>query len=53
MMASDVQRSKHALPSDQHPAPMTISSTEARYGITEPLYVIDNGLLLNFDESSG
>ena len=36
MMASGVRKSKHALPCAQHPAPMTISSTEGRYGITEP-----------------
>ena len=36
MMASGVQRSKHTLPCAQHPAPMTISSTEGRYGIIEP-----------------
>ena len=36
MMASGVQRSKHALSCAQHPAPMIISSTEGRNGITEP-----------------
>ena len=36
MMASGVRRSKHALPCAQHPTPMTISSTEGRYGIIEP-----------------
>ena len=36
MMASVVRRSKHALPSAQHPTPMTILSTEGRYGIIEP-----------------
>ena len=37
MMASGIRTSKHALPYVQHPEPMTISSTEERYSIIEPL----------------
>ena len=36
VMASGVRRSKHALACAQHPAPVTILSTERRYGIIEP-----------------
>ena len=36
MMASGVRRSKHALPCAQHLAPITILSTEGRYGTIEP-----------------
>ena len=36
MIASGVQRSKHALHCAQHLAPMTVSSTGGRYHITEP-----------------
>ena len=35
----------------QHPVPMTISSTEGRYCII--VHIIGDGLLLNFDASSG
>ena len=56
-MASGVWRSKHALPCAQHPAPRTILSTQGKYDIIEPLgtlsYIIADGLLLNFDASSG
>ena len=58
MMESGVSRSKHALPYAQHLGPMTISSAEGRYGIIEPWdplshIIYDDGLLLNFDASSG
>ena len=33
---SDGWKNKHALPCAQHPAPVTISSTEGRYGIIKP-----------------
>ena len=49
MMQLGVRRSKHALPCAQHPAPMTISSTEGRYGIMTWRKIM-NVLAIQFDE---
>ena len=48
MMASGVQRIKHALSCAQHPALVTISLTEGRYDITEPWDQYRISLIMDF-----
>ena len=47
VMESGVRRSKHALPCAQHLTPMTISSTEGRYGIIGPYEHHDIPLMMD------
>ena len=47
-MASGVRRSKHAPPCAQHPALMTIPSTEGKYDITAPCEHYHISLMMDF-----